>query len=170
MRPTANLAGLALLFAAIGVSGPMRAETTLDCPGGPQGGVVGGAKSGAIYPTVDVVLPRLIDRVEPLYPESARTSRIEGKVVLQVIVDRGGRAGGIEILNCQVTPLREEIDEEASKVACASFAAAASDAVERWRYEPALQDEKPVCIYYTIRVDFRLGKPGENPKKTIQAG
>lgn len=167
MRWTTKLSGITLLLAAFVASGPLGAETTLDCSGGSDGGAGERAMSGAVLPTDDVVLPRSITKVEPRYPESARVSRIEGKVILQVIVDRGGRVGGIEVLNCQVTPLGDAIDEEASEEACTSFAAAASDAVLRWRYEPARLEERPICVYYTIRVDFRLGKSESRPTETI---
>jgi len=28
--------------------------------------------------------------------------------------------------------------------------------VKQWKYKPALQNGKPVSVYYTVRVDFRL--------------
>ena len=39
---------------------------------------------------------------------------------------------------------------------CEELAAAAVDAVMRWRYEPAKRNGQPVPVYFTVTVQFRL--------------
>jgi hypothetical protein len=36
------------------------------------------------------------------------------------------------------------------------FEGSAATAVGCWRYNPATRDGKPVCVYFTVVVDFRL--------------
>jgi outer membrane biosynthesis protein TonB len=38
---------------------------------------------------------------------------------------------------------------------CAEFAKAAEDAFRQWRYAPAKKAGKAVCLYATVKFDFR---------------
>lgn len=84
--------------------------------------------------------PRLLTRVEPSYPHSARVARIEGTVVLQAVIGHDGSVEEIEVLR-ETSPL---------------FRDAAIDAVRRWRYAPAMHNERAVRVYLTVRVQFEL--------------
>jgi len=92
-----------------------------------------------------VTLPVLIpeSKVKPVYPEKEREERIEGRVILQALIDATGAVRDLEALN--VTPAGNE-----------AFPQSAIDAVGQWRYEPATRDGEPVDVYFTIRVDFQL--------------
>jgi len=112
-------------------------------PGSPAGPGLAGA--GA------VTNPLLIEEsyVVPEYPELARVARLEAHVMLQVIVRADGSVDQPRILRCS----RPEM----------GFEEAATDAVAQWRYEPARQGDKPVDVYFTIRVDFEFDeKPAES--------
>jgi protein TonB len=87
----------------------------------------------------DIRPPERILKIEPLYPDLARRSRAEGKVILEIVVGRGGDVEGIEVLKSH--PLFDE---------------AAIEAVRQWKYAPALQSGRPVKVYMTVVVDFRL--------------
>lgn len=80
--------------------------------------------------------------VRPVYPEIARTARLEGRVVLQAVICRDGTVSDVEVLSCSRPSLGFE--DEAVK------------AVKQWRYEPAMDDGRPVDVYFTILVDFEL--------------
>lgn len=99
----------------------------------------------------DFALPILLNKVSPDYPESLRSIRREGRTILSVVVREDGTIGRTEIL----------------ATTHAEFSVAALDAVKRWKYKPARLADKPVAVYYTISVTFRLGKPkkGEREKK-----
>jgi TonB family protein len=84
--------------------------------------------------------PRLIEKIEPHYPQSARKQKKSGVVVLQSIVDENGRVGSVWV---------GWSDDPA-------LAAAAFEAVHQWRYEPALKDGKPVRVLLTVTVTFSL--------------
>jgi protein TonB len=92
----------------------------------------------------DVGLPVRIPEsyVEPEYPEMARVARLEGRVILQAVIDGEGLVREIEVLRCN----RPYV----------GFEEAATVAVQQWRYEPAMQNERPVSVFFTIRVDFEL--------------
>jgi protein TonB len=92
----------------------------------------------------DVTNPILIpeSKIEPEYPELARVARLEGNVILQAIIHDDGTVGDIEILRCN----RPNMGFEDSAV----------EAVSQWRYKPALQNGKPVEVYFTVFVEFKL--------------
>jgi TonB family protein len=88
----------------------------------------------------DVKPPVLLRRVDARYPEKLKAEKKEGVVVLQVSVDDQGRV---------VTPaIVRHSDPE--------FDAAALEAVRQWEYSPATLQGKPVAVYLTITVSFRL--------------
>lgn len=94
-------------------------------------------------PPVDVggkvLPPRLVRRVEPAYPRSARLAGIEGRVVLEAILDENGRVMHIEV-----------------KSGHGALIPAAVDAVSQWAYEPTYLNNRPVPVRLNVAVEFRL--------------
>ncbi|MBP7149118.1 MAG: TonB family protein [Acidobacteria bacterium] len=90
----------------------------------------------------DVTPPKLVHRVTPLYPQSAKHEHRTGKIVLQAVIDSAGAVQAIRLLS--VAPGGEDL------------AAAAVDAVRQWRYEPATVASVPTAVYFTIVVNFQL--------------
>jgi TonB family protein len=77
----------------------------------------------------------------PEYPKKARAEHVEGTVVLKVIVQLDGRATDIEVLK---TPRPD-------------FAEKAIEAVQKWRFAPAIGPKgDPVATTVPIEVTFRL--------------
>ena len=83
--------------------------------------------------------PRLVRRVEPLYPEIARQARVEGVVILEATTDVYGRVAGVRVLRS--LPLLD---------------AAAVDAVRQWIYEPVVVNGRPRPVTFTVTVRFVL--------------
>lgn len=102
------------------------------------------AATGPLYPVGNVTLPVLIQqsKLQPVYPELARGARIEGRVTLQAIVLADGSVAEVTVLHC-ISP---EV----------GFEEAAIEAIEQWRYEPALLNGRPVDVYLTVVVEFTL--------------
>jgi protein TonB len=92
----------------------------------------------------DVTNPVLIpeSKVEPEYPELARVARLEGNVILQAIIHSDGSVGEIEVLRSNRPNM--------------GFEEAAVEAVTQWTYKPALQNGRPVEVYFTVFVEFKL--------------
>ncbi len=85
--------------------------------------------------------PRLVRRVEPVYPEIARQARKEGVVILEATTDIYGRVVNIRILRSE--PFLDE---------------AAVEAVRQWVYEPMIINGRPRSVTFTVTVIFRLQK------------
>ncbi len=90
----------------------------------------------------NIVPPKLLDRVNPVYPETARREKREGKIVVSSIVDAEGNVRA---------PILVSVPE-----GCEDLAASVVEAVSRWRYEPATLDGQAVPVYFTVVVKFAL--------------
>ncbi|HXH40730.1 MAG TPA: energy transducer TonB [Thermoanaerobaculia bacterium] len=87
----------------------------------------------------DVKAPRLIHRVEPLYPEKARKARISGIVIVEALVTREGKVKDV-VVRKSLPPLDE----------------AALAAVRQWTFEPGTLNDRPVDVYFNLVVNFFL--------------
>jgi len=108
-------------------------------PGGVIGGVIGGTGTGPV-PVRDVDRPpRPLRMVKPTYPSEAFVKKIEGTVVLEILIDERGSVVHTRVV--QSIPLLD-----ASAVA----------AVRQWIFVPALKRGRPVATIALAPVSFRL--------------
>ena len=98
----------------------------------------------------DIIPPKLIDMVEPVYPDKARKKGIEGTVILECTVDEKGK-----VIDAKILRSIPGLDQ------------AAIDAVRKWTYEPVVVNGKPSKIIFTATVSFRL-KDDETLDKKIR--
>ncbi len=89
--------------------------------------------------------PKLLKMVEPVYPEIAKQSKVEGLVICEATTDAAGRVVDVRILRS--IPLLDQ---------------AAIDAVKQWVYAPMKINGKPVGVVFTVTARFSLD---ENKKK-----
>jgi TonB family protein len=82
---------------------------------------------------------KLVNRVQPAYPQTAKDERLEGKVVLHVIIGKDGSIREIERVRGRC-----------------SLAKSAVEAVRQWRYSPTLLNGNPVEVDTEIQVTFQL--------------
>ena len=85
--------------------------------------------------------PRIVDGEKPDYPSNARAKGWEGTVRIQILVNTEGR---VEDLRIVASSGYAELD------------AAARQAVQSWRFSPALQNGSPVSAWATLPVVFDL--------------
>jgi TonB family protein len=78
-------------------------------------------------------------KVQPVYPAQARSMRLQGTVVLQVVIDEGGEVRNLRTVSGD-----------------AILARAAVDAVRQWRYQPYRLNGQPVKMPIQITVNFTL--------------
>lgn len=90
--------------------------------------------------TSDINRPVLLERVAPEYPRMARLRRVEGSVVVSIVIDRNGLVTQSKIIRSADGHLDQ----------------AALDAVEAWRYQPATLNGFPVAVHGIIELSFRL--------------
>jgi len=121
-------------------------------PGGVIGGVVGGvpgAQTVAGGPQEQPIYhagkngttaPKVLHKVDPDYTKEAKDAKIEGTVVLTVVIHPDGRAHNVHV--------ERSLDPGLDKKAV--------EAVERWEFEPGRKDGKAVAVAATIEINFRL--------------
>jgi protein TonB len=135
---------------SFGVEGGVPGGVEGGVPGGVVGGIVGGLPAEAPPPAKVVRVggqlraPKLVQRVNPVYPPLAQAARLQALVILEAHVGTNGRVLSVKVLRGQ--PLFDE---------------AASEAVKQWRYMPLLLNGEPTEFILTVTVNFNL--------KTVQA-
>jgi len=88
--------------------------------------------------------PKVIQKVPPVYPATAKDERIQGTVILDAVIGTDGAPKSLRVVSSTVDP---------------ALAKAAVDAVKQWRYEPTLRNGQPVEVTTTIPVNFSIGIP-----------
>ncbi len=81
----------------------------------------------------------ITSKVQPSYPEEARTARIQGSVALNAVINQTGDIVSVTLVSGH--PL---------------LAPAALEAVKQWKYRPYLLNGKPVAVETQITVNFAL--------------
>jgi len=82
----------------------------------------------------------LIEKPKPVYPETARTDKVEGTVILMVSVNEQG-----EVTNAMVSEgVRDDLNR------------AARQAVQYFKFKPASVKGKPVRVQVAVPIDFKL--------------
>jgi TonB family protein len=87
----------------------------------------------------DIREPVRLRSVAPAYPPLAVSARVEGRVVLDCVIDEQGRVSDIVVIEGH--PLLD---------------GAAADAVRQWRYRPTLLNGVPVAVRLQVVVSFRF--------------
>jgi protein TonB len=105
--------------------------------GAGSGGGIGG---GVFRVGSGISAPQAILTPDPEYTEEARRTKTQGTCTLMLIVDAAGRPRDIRVVH----GLGFGLD------------AKAMEAVQRWRFDPALKDGKPVTVQISIEVEFKL--------------
>ena len=89
----------------------------------------------------EVQAPKIVNKVQPVYPASAKEAGSQGTVVLHAIIGMNGSPLSLRVVNSDIDP---------------ELARAAVEAVSRWRYSPTLLNGQPIEVDTTISVNFTL--------------
>lgn len=103
-------------------------------------GTGGGFGGGAYRIGSGVAPPQLRRRITPEYTDDALARKIEGKVILEVVILKNGRVGPARV----VRSLDAGLDGKAIA------------AVRQWTFEPGRFRGEPVDVLAEIEVEFRL--------------
>jgi protein TonB len=107
-------------------------------PGGILGGCVGCDGDG---PVIDWDQPpRLLRQTRPVYPQEAFVKKIEGTVLLEILIDGTGRVIKTRLLR-SVFPALDH---------------AAAQTVVQWSFSPALRRGRPVAVWAQAPVQFKI--------------
>ena len=130
-----------------GVSGGVNDGVNKGVGGGVGEGVGKGVASNGVEKTIririggEVQAPKIIEKVQPVYPEKAKAAGIEGTVFLHAVISKYGNPLSLRVMNNQIDP---------------DLAKASVEAVSKWRYKPTLLNGEPVEVDTTIKVNFTL--------------
>ncbi len=96
----------------------------------------------------EVSAPQVILKTQkaPEYPPAARAARISGVVMVEIQIDKEGKVGEVEILECTHPKV--------------GFEDAAAKAVKKWRFEPARLDDEPIESTRKLRLTFNYAGIG----------
>jgi protein TonB len=81
----------------------------------------------------------LIRKVQPVYPQLAKTARVQGTVVLEAVIGRTGVIEHLQLISGH--PM---------------LARAAIEAVSQWRYKPYILNDEAIEVETQITVNFTL--------------
>ena len=117
---------------------PVAVETTIRVEVSP-------ASEAASSDTTPVSIPRekisghILRRVAPMYPPLARQARIQGTVILKVVIDKEGNVSNMQLVSGH--PM---------------LAPAAIEAVKQWKYTPYESNGEIVEVQTDVQVNFKL--------------
>lgn len=109
----------------LGMDGGIENGMVGGLPGGIAGGVPGGTGTSPVF-DYDAP-PRLVRQTRPRYPQEAFVKKVEGTVVLEILIDASGRVSRTRVI--ESIPLLD---------------AAARDTVSAWLFWPAIKRGHPV--------------------------
>ena len=88
----------------------------------------------------DVTCPRVLHEVRPAYTQDAMRAKIQGSVVLEIIVRPDGSVGNVQVIRS--LDHNFGLDEQAVSAA------------KRWRFAPGTRNGEPVPVVMTIELTF----------------
>jgi protein TonB len=117
------------------------------------------------------VVPTVLQRVEPVYPEAAKGHGVEATVHLRVTVGTAGEVTNVEVIRTRLTTERDVTDptfwaSQPSRL----FGQAAEDAVRQWRFEASSASrrfELPVSFGENQMVFVPIGRAGHAPMHVV---
>lgn len=84
----------------------------------------------------------LIRKVQPVYPEAAKTARVQGTVELEASIAKDGVPVELRVVSSPSDDLSDS----------------ALEAVRQWRYRPTLLNGEPIEIVTTVIVNYTLSQ------------
>jgi TonB family protein len=131
---------------------PNPPPTVPDVQTGPSGGGIGAG--GAYRVGGKVSPPKALYAPDPEYSETARRAKLQGTVVLWLVVDKDGNPQQIKVQRS----LEKGLDEKAV------------EAVKKWRFKPSMKDGQPVAVMINVEINFRLGSEFNALSRLIRLG
>jgi protein TonB len=84
-------------------------------------------------------MPVVLSEVRPIYPKEAKEKKIEGAVVLAILIDEQGLVRQVSVI-------------EGPEV----FKTGALEAMKKFRFKPAKVDGRPVAVRIRYSLNFKL--------------
>jgi len=87
-----------------------------------------------------IIAPKILEKTDPQYTDEARNAKLEGKVILTMVVGTDQRAHDIKV----------------SKSLDPGLDANAISSIKTWRFQPGTKNGKPVPVRANVEINFRL--------------
>jgi protein TonB len=144
-----------------GVAGGVVGGTVGGVLGGQLGGQLGGVPGGQVGGTGtepapappppekpegplrvggDVKAPIVQHRVDPVYPDMARKTRVAGIVIVEAIINKDGSVEQVKVIKGLPMGMSES----------------AVEAVKQWKFKPGTLNGEPVDVIFNLTVNFKL--------------
>jgi TonB family protein len=98
------------------------------------------SQTGAYRVGGEVTKPSVILKVDPQYSEEARAAKLSASVLVQLVVGADGNPTNMKIV----------------KRAGFGLDDCAVSTIAKWKFKPGEKDGKPVAVFATVEVNFRL--------------
>ncbi len=102
--------------------------------------------SSADLSTEDLSAPSATRKVDPAYPQELMRQNVGGTVILYAVIHTDGTVGSVRVLRS----VDQRIDQFAS------------EAVNKWQFQPATKNGAPVDVEATFSIPFRPARVGSN--------
>ena len=86
--------------------------------------------------------PQALLQVAPAYPATMKAQHVEGRVVVQFVVDAGNTVRDVRVVSSSDR----------------AFEAAALQAVQKWKFKAGLKGNRPVPVQLEVPINFHLTK------------
>jgi TonB family protein len=97
-------------------------------------------RDGPRVTSVNLTGPATMKKVDPKYPQSLISERVEGEVVLYAIIRGDGSVDGIQLVH----GIDEQLDDNAMQ------------ALSQWKFRPATKQGAPVELEAIVHIPFRV--------------
>jgi TonB family protein len=99
------------------------------------------AQGGGLYRIGNgVSAPLVLSKMEPQYTEEARKASVQAIVVTSLVVRQDGSPTDVRVIRGAGFGLDEK----------------AVESIRTWQFKPAMKEGKPVAVFATVEVNFRL--------------
>jgi len=97
-------------------------------------------------PAADLSQPMATRKVDPAYPIQLMRENVAGTVILYAVIHADGSVGNVRVLR--------GVDERLDRFA--------SEAVAKWKFDPATKNGTPVDVEATFQIPFKPARVGTN--------
>ncbi len=120
--------------------GPIQQEVSVEAKGEPANTPSSSTEPKPIRVGGVIMQSKVISRVPPVYPPSAKAAGIQGTVLLDTVILKDGTAGEITV--------RSSPNDDLSQ--------ASLESVRQWRWSPTLLNGQPVEVVTEVSINFTL--------------
>jgi TonB family protein len=103
-------------------------------------------RAGRESQDADISQPMATKKVDPAYPIQLMRENVGGTVILYAVIHSDGHVSDVRILR--------GVDDRLDRYA--------SEALQQWKFQPAMKNGSPVAVEATFQIPFKPGRVGTN--------